>query len=62
MSRKRGRPRREHRIRARAERRLPIDYPKLARALLEHAAIEDAVRREGKTPETTDASEREGGK
>lgn len=61
MSRKRGRPRREYRIRVRAERRLPIDYPKLARALLEHAAIEDAARREGESPETSDASEREGG-
>ena len=65
MSRKRGRPRREYRIRVRAERRLPIDYPKLARALLEHAAIEDAARREGETSsqarDTSDVPEREGG-
>lgn len=61
VSRKRGRPRREYRIRVRAERRLPIDYPKLARALLEHAAIEDAARREGETRDASDASKREGG-
>jgi hypothetical protein len=65
MSRKRGRPRREYRIRVRAERRLPIDYPKLARALLEHAAIEDAARREGesasKSTTNSDAAKREGG-
>ncbi|GAA2950439.1 hypothetical protein [Microbacterium schleiferi] len=66
MSRKRGRPRREYRLRVRAERRLPLDYPKLARALLEHAAIEDAARREQDgdtkaTPAKNDATEREGG-
>ncbi|MEV7874176.1 hypothetical protein [Microbacterium sp. NPDC089188] len=38
----RGRPRREYRIRVRAERRATPDYAKLARALLEHAAMEQA--------------------
>ena len=38
----RGRPRREYRIRIRAERREVPDYDKLARALLEHAAMEQA--------------------
>lgn len=36
----RGRPRREYRIRVRAERRETPDYDKLARALLEHAAMQ----------------------
>ncbi|MEV7757844.1 hypothetical protein AB0O16_07550 [Microbacterium sp. NPDC089180] len=40
----RGRPRREYRIRVRAERRETPDYDKLARALLEHAAMEDAKK------------------
>lgn len=40
----RGRPRREYRIRVRAERRGTPDYDKLARALLEHAAMEQARR------------------
>ena len=40
----RGRPRREYRIRVRAERREHPDYDKLARALLEHAAMEEAKR------------------
>ncbi|WP_447589548.1 hypothetical protein [Microbacterium lacticum] len=35
---------REYRIRVRAERRLPIDYPKLSRALLEQAAINERAR------------------
>lgn len=41
----RGRPRREYRIRVRGERRENPDYDKLARALLEHAAMEEAKRR-----------------
>lgn len=41
----RGRPRREYRIRVRGERREHPDYDKLARALLEHAAMEEAKRR-----------------
>ena len=40
----RGRPRREYRIRVRAERRDVPDYDKLARALLEHAAMEQAKK------------------
>ena len=46
----RGRPRREYRIRVRAERREVPDYDKLARALLEHAAMEQAK----KTPPISD--------
>ncbi|MEV7828366.1 hypothetical protein [Microbacterium enclense] len=46
----RGRPRREHQIRIRAERREIPDYDKLARALLEHAAMEQAK----KTPPVLD--------
>jgi len=42
----RGRPRREYRIRVRAERREKPDYEKLARALLEHAAMQDKANRE----------------
>ncbi|MBD3753472.1 MAG: hypothetical protein IE935_13915 [Micrococcales bacterium] len=42
----RGRPKRQYRIRVRGERRAHPDYDKLARALLEHAAIEDRARRE----------------
>ncbi|SIS19208.1 hypothetical protein [Microbacterium sp. RURRCA19A] len=41
----RGRPRREYRIRVRGERREHPDYDKLARALLEHAAMEEAKGR-----------------
>lgn len=44
----RGRPRREYRIRVRAERRETPDYDKLARAFLEHAAMEEA-KKNGKT-------------
>ena len=44
----RGRPRREYRIRVRAERREVPDYDKLARAILEHAAMEQAK----KTPDS----------
>lgn len=40
----RGRPRREYRIRVRGERREHPDYDKLARALLEHAAMEERAR------------------
>lgn len=46
----RGRPRREYRIRVRAERRETPDYDKLARALLEYAAMEQAK----KTPPVTE--------
>lgn len=42
----RGRPRREYRIRVAGERREHPDYDKLARALLEHAAMEERKRRE----------------
>jgi hypothetical protein len=49
----RGRPRREYRIRVRGERREHPDYDKLARALLEHAAMEEAKRR---TPSNTDTN------
>ncbi|MBF4563313.1 hypothetical protein ITJ43_14355 [Microbacterium sp. VKM Ac-2870] len=45
----RGRPRREYRIRIRGERREHPDYDKLARALLEHAAMEERARREGRS-------------
>ncbi|MBD8478934.1 hypothetical protein [Microbacterium sp. CFBP 8794] len=45
----RGRPRREYRIRVRGERREHPDYDKLARALLEHAAMEEAKRRTNTT-------------
>lgn len=41
----RGRPKREYRIRVRAERRDQPDYDKLARALLEHAAIQQHTQR-----------------
>lgn len=40
----RGRPRREYRIHVRAERRETPDYDKLARALLEHAAMAEAKK------------------
>ena len=41
MSRRRGRPRRDNRIKVRAQRRSKIDYEALARAVLEHAAMTD---------------------
>lgn len=41
MSRRRGRPRRDSRIRVRTQRRSKIDYEALARAVLEHAAMTD---------------------
>lgn len=50
----RGRPRREYRIRIRGERREHPDYDKLARALLEHAAMEERARRD--TPSTPEKS------
>lgn len=40
MSRKRGRPARQYRLRVRTVRRDPIDYAALARAALEHAAMD----------------------
>lgn len=46
MSRRPGRPRREYQIRVRGERRERRDYEKLARALLEHAAMQERARRE----------------
>jgi len=49
----RGRPKRQYRIRVRGERREHPDYDKLARALLEHAAIEDRTRREKSAPLTS---------
>lgn len=42
----RGRPRRQYRILVRGERRAHPDYEKLARALLEHAAMEERARRD----------------
>jgi hypothetical protein len=51
----RGRPRREYQIRVRAERRSEIDYRKLARAVLEHAAMQDRAQREGEQSETAAA-------
>jgi len=62
----RGRPKRDYRIRVRGERREIPDYDKLARALLEHAAMQERERRETDTASTTrpsvDAStEGEGG-
>ena len=41
MSRRRGRPRRDYRIKVRSQRRSKIDYEALARAVLEHAAMTD---------------------
>lgn len=50
MSGRHAKPRRArgraYRIRVRAERRMPIDYPKLSRALLEQAARDQRVRAE----------------
>ncbi len=57
----RGRPRREYRIRVRGERRAQPDYDKLARALLEHAAMEEAKRRTNLT-DTTDTTATTGAK
>jgi predicted ArsR family transcriptional regulator len=42
----RGRPKREYRIRVRGERWEIPDYDKLARALLEHAAMQERERHE----------------
>ncbi len=52
----RGRPRREYNIRVRAERRAEPDYAKLARALLEHAAMQQALEDEAKSS-SADASD-----
>ena len=41
MSRRRGRPQRDYRIKVRTQRRSKIDYEALARAVLEHAAMTD---------------------
>ena len=45
MSRRRGRPRREYRIKVRTQRRSKIDYEALARAVLEHAAMNEDARK-----------------
>jgi predicted ArsR family transcriptional regulator len=45
----RGRPKREYRIRVRGERREIPDYDKLARALLEHAAMQEREGRDNGT-------------
>ena len=52
----RGRPRREYRIRIRAERREVPDYDKLARALLEHAAMEQAKKTRPAPEPTVDST------
>jgi hypothetical protein len=55
MSRKRGRRSRQYRVRVRTLRRDPIDYEALARAALEHAAMQE----EGHTTATpTDTRQR----
>lgn len=56
----RGRPRREYRIRVRGERREHPDYDKLARALLEHAAMEEAKRRADNNDTTTTSTKIDG--
>ena len=45
VSSRRGRPRREPRLRVRTERRSDIDYEALARAVLEQAAMDDQAAR-----------------
>lgn len=50
MSRKRGRPQRQYRVRVRTVRREPIDFDALARAALEHAAMNQTS--ESETPAT----------
>lgn len=57
----RGRPRREYRIRVRGERREHPDYDKLARALLEHAAMEEAKRRADNDDGTTTTNTKSAG-
>ncbi|UIN31277.1 hypothetical protein [Microbacterium binotii] len=52
----RGRPPRQYRIRVRGERREHPDYDALARALLEHAAMEEAERRDKVADTTTTAT------
>lgn len=53
----RGRPRRDYRIRVRGERRQTPDYEKLARALLEHAAMQERERRTTKSVEAGASSD-----
>lgn len=53
MTHRRGRPRREYRLRVRAERRTEIDFEALARAALEQAAMD---QREGRQKEFSSAS------
>lgn len=48
MSRRRGRPRRDYRIKVRTQRRSKIDYESLARAVLEHAAMTDGTTNKSK--------------
>ena len=55
----RGRPRREYRIRVHGERREQPDYDKLARALLEHAAMQERERHENGSVSTAPPSVRE---
>ncbi len=49
MSRKRGRTSRYYRLRVRTVRRDPIDYDALARAALEHAAMNQPQDQQGDT-------------
>lgn len=51
MSRRRGRPRKDVRVRVHAQRREHIDFGALARAVLEQAAIDERARREHGDPE-----------
>lgn len=53
MNRRRGRPRRQYRIRVRAERRRSIDHEALARAVLEQAAMDEQARRARQSPSAT---------
>jgi len=59
----RGRPRRPYRIRVVGERRAEPDYDKLARALLEHAAMQaqkDTSAPASEVPQSTGDDELEG--
>lgn len=49
MSRRRGRPSRQYRLRVRTVRRDPIDYDALARAALEQAAMNQPPDQHGDT-------------
>lgn len=52
MSRRRGRPRKDVRVRVHAQRREHIDFGALARAVLEQAAIDQKAERERDTAPT----------